>query len=142
MVCAPISTLKPAKVKWNFPMHIDMSWKYLVWWKFVVLVVCQIKVIMEPAFEKNWTVSILLHSKRHSSWCWNRQFGCETIHPSPKFTSMTLLQIWHFNSIFGSSHSASSAYQRFKKWGQLKFIHSEKATKFYEIFTFLLTGTT
>ena len=28
--------------------------------------------------------------------------------------------LWHFNSTFGSSHSASSAYQRFtKKWDQL-----------------------
>ena len=26
---------------------------------------------------------------------------------------------WHFNSIFGSSYSASSAYQIFKKWDQL-----------------------
>ena len=24
---------------------------------------------------------------------WNRQFGCETIHPTQKFTSMNLLQI-------------------------------------------------
>ena len=27
-------------------------------------------------------------------------------------------------------------------WGHLKFIYSEKATKFCEIFTLLLTGTT
>ena len=24
---------------------------------------------------------------------WNRQFGCETIHPTQKFTSMNLLQM-------------------------------------------------
>ena len=25
--------------------------------------------------------------------CWNRRFGCETIHPTQKFTSMNLLQM-------------------------------------------------
>ena len=71
-----------------------------------------------------------------------RWFGCETIHPTQKFTSMNLLPmpcmgmiifdvprlwrllkakiisghtLWHFNSTFASSQSASSAYQRFTK---------------------------
>ena len=77
---------------------------------------------------------------------WNIWFGCETIHPTQKIISMNLLQMscmitwaWSIltsevveavrgqkhhisvhtlaNSKFGSSHSASSAYQRFnKKW--------------------------
>ena len=80
---------------------------------------------------------------------WNRRFGCETIHPTQKFTSMNLLQMpcvitwaWSFltsevvetvrgqkhhisthtlafDSMFSASHSANSAYQRFKKWDQL-----------------------
>ena len=47
-----------------------------------------------------------------------------------------MLQIWRlFNYII---------YQGCRKWrrGSVKFIHSEKATKFCEIFTLLLTGTT
>ena len=75
--------------------------------------------------------------------CWNRQLGCENIYPTQKLISMNLLQmikwawsfltsevvakdiisrctLWHFNSTFESSLSASSAYQRFtKKWDQL-----------------------
>ena len=71
---------------------------------------------------------------------WNRRFGCETIHWTKKFTSMNLMQmscvityaylfltsmeavrgltpysdltLWHCNSTFGSSHRASSAYQK------------------------------
>ena len=75
---------------------------------------------------------------------WNRQFGCETIHLTQKLTSMNLLQMpmvitwtWLFLSsnvvevlkgqkhhisahTFSSSHSTSSAYQRFtKQWDQL-----------------------
>ena len=30
---------------------------------------------------------------RHGSQWWNRQFGCSTIHPTQKFTSMHLLQM-------------------------------------------------
>ena len=75
----------------------------------------------------------------------NGRFGCETINPTQKFTSMNLLQMfwvitwswsfwpmrlrrlreakyirhwrtrWHFNSSFHSSLSARCAYQRFAK---------------------------
>ena len=80
--------------------------------------------------------------------CCNGRFGCETIHPTVNLISMNLLQmsyhghdhfwpsrlwrllearniiswrtLWHFNSMFGSSLRASSAYQRLtKKFHQL-----------------------
>ena len=79
----------------------------------------------------------------------NRQFGCETIHPTKKFNSMILLQmtclitwawliltsmeavrcqapysdrtLWHLSSTFGWSHSASSAYQRFTKKQKISY---------------------
>ena len=78
---------------------------------------------------------------RHGSQWWNRLFGCETIRPTQKPTSMNLLQMscmitwawsfltskvveavkgqkhhfsWHFDIKLGSSLSAGSAYQRFK----------------------------
>ena len=87
-------------------------------------------------------VHILLIRDMVVNYC-NRWFGCETIHPEENLILMNLLQmscvitwawsflikakniisqhtLWHFNSTFGSSLSASSAYQRFnKKWDQL-----------------------
>ena len=33
-----------------------------------------------------------LINKRLGSWCWNRLFGCETIHPTENFEPMNLLR--------------------------------------------------
>ena len=98
---------------------------------FIVGLICSMQVIY------NWLSFLLIRDIVVERW--NRRFGCETLHPTQKFTLMNLLQMsrvitwaWSFlisevveavrgqkHHIFSSSCSASSAYQRFKKWDQL-----------------------